>query len=266
MPRSGTLAPPGSSRGRTALHQQRGAPAIAELRIAVVQHEAATGPGAFAELLAQAAVRAGVVRAGQDPLPDSRSLDGAIVLGGSGRASAPAFAGERRWIRSLVAAGTPYLGICLGAQLLAAASGAAVPPVRQPEIGVGDVVLTEAARRDRVFRGLPGRLPVFRWHGDTFELPGGAVLLAASGDGLHQAFRLGPSAYGLQFHPEATARSVAAWPWAPGYLDQLQTAGADGGAVVAELAAEEPRLRALARAVLGSWLGLCAEAARATAR
>jgi GMP synthase-like glutamine amidotransferase len=261
MPRSGTLVPSGSVRARATLRRPDGAATIDALRIAVVQHEPATGPGSFGELLAQAGVEAGVVRPGQGPLPEAQALDGAIVLGGSRRASDPAFADERRWIRSLVAAGTPYLGVCLGAQLLAAAFGASVVPARRAEIGVGEVLLTDTARRDRVFGGLPGRLPVFRWHEDTFGLPSGAVLLAASGDGLHQAFRLGPSAYGVQFHPEATARSVAAWPFAPGYLDQLQTAGVDGGAMIAELADAEAGLRALARALLGSWLGLCAEVA-----
>jgi GMP synthase-like glutamine amidotransferase len=261
MPRSATLAPVGSRRARAGLVEQRGEPRIDELRIAVLQHEPATGPGSFGELLAAAGVEADVVEPGQDPLPDVPALDGAIVLGGSPRASGAAFADERRWIRDLVAAGTPYLGICLGAQLLAAAFGAAVVPAPRVQIGVGEVVLTDAARRDRVLGGLPGRLPVFRWHGDTFGLPSGAVLLAASGDGLHQAFRLGSSAYGLQFHPEATARAVAAWPWAPGYLDQLQAAGVDGGAMIAELAEEEAGLRALARALLGRWLGLCADAA-----
>ncbi|HEU0336024.1 MAG TPA: type 1 glutamine amidotransferase [Gaiellaceae bacterium] len=265
MPHSVTLTPPGSRRSRPARRERPGA-VIRGLRIAVVQHDPATGPGSFGELLAQAGVEAELIRAGEDPPPAPAGLDGAIALGGSARASDPAFADERRWIRRLVAGGTPYLGICLGAQLLAAAFGAAVVPARRPEIGVGEVFLTEAARGDRVFSGLPRRLPAFRWHGDTFGLPDGAVLLASSGDGLNQAFRLGPSAYGLQFHPEATARGVAAWPWEPGYLDQLQAAGVDGGEAVGKLAAEEPGLRALARALLGNWLGLCAEAAGTRAR
>jgi GMP synthase-like glutamine amidotransferase len=231
------------------------------LRVAVVQHETSTGLGAFTELLAGGGVEAEIFRGWQDPLPDPQAVDGVIVLGGSGRASDPALADSRHWIASVVAAETPYLGICLGAQLLADALGARVFPGRRPEIGIGDVFLTDAAGGDPLFGGLPARLRVFQWHEDTFTLPTGAVPLAGSIDYRYQAFRWGRHVYGLQFHPEATARAVAAWLWTPGYLDQLQTAGVDAGAVVAELAEEETRLRELAEVLLARWLAVCAGAA-----
>jgi GMP synthase-like glutamine amidotransferase len=231
------------------------------LRIAVVQHEPATSPGSFTELLADAGVEAVVVRTWQDALPDWRALDGVIVLGGSARATDPALADERRWIATLAAAQTPYLGVCLGAQLLAAALGATIFPGRRPAIGISDIFLTEGGQRDHLFASLPARMRVFRWHEDTFGLARGAMPLAGSIDYPYHAFRWGHYAYGLQFHPEATARGVAAWPWTPGYLDQLQTAGADAGAVIAELAEEEPSLRQLAAHILGRWLALCAAAA-----
>jgi GMP synthase-like glutamine amidotransferase len=237
------------------------------LRIAVLQHEPATGLGTFTEILAGAEVEIDVVRAWQDPLPEPRALDGVIVLGGGARASDPGLSDTRNWIATAAHARTPYLGICLGAQQLAAALGAHVFPGRRPEIGIRDVFLTDAARLDPLFGGFPGRLRVFQWHEDTFTLPTGAVPLAGSIDYRHQAFRWGPYAYGLQFHPEATARTVAAWPWTPRYLDQLQTAGIDAGALVAELAEEEPRLHQLSDVLLGRWLDVCAKAAavRATA-
>jgi GMP synthase-like glutamine amidotransferase len=230
-------------------------------RIAVLQHEPATGLGSFADLLAHAGAETEVVRTWQDPLPDARAFDGVIVLGGSAGASDPALAGVRCWIDSAVLAETPYLGICLGAQLLAAALGAPVFPGRRLEIGISDIFLTDGARRDPVFAGLPARLRVFQWHADTFDLPRGAVPLAGSIDYRYQAFRWGAYAYGLQFHPEATARTVALWPRTPRYLDQLQTAGVDAGPVVAELAAKEPQLRRRAATVLNGWLEVCAEAA-----
>jgi GMP synthase-like glutamine amidotransferase len=86
------------------------------------------------------------------------------------------------------------------------------------------------------------------------------VPLAGSIEYRYQAFRWGAVAYGVQFHPEATARTVAAWPWVPAYLDQLQAAGIDAGVLLAELAEEEPRLRELARRLLTRWLLVCARA------
>jgi GMP synthase-like glutamine amidotransferase len=231
-----------------------------DLRIAVIQHEPATGLGAFTELIAAAGVEADVVRAWQDPLPELEALDGVIVLGGSARATDPALAEERAWIAKVAAAGVPYLGVCLGAQLLAGGLGGRIVPARRPEIGIGQVFLTDAGRRDPLFDALPSPLTVFQWHGDTFDLPRGAVPLAGSLDYRYQAFRWGTVAYGVQFHPEVTARTVAAWPWVPAYLDQLQTAGIDAGLLLAELAREEPRLRELARRLLNSWLLVCARA------
>jgi GMP synthase-like glutamine amidotransferase len=231
-----------------------------DLRIAVVQHEPATSLGAFGDLLARAAVELELVRSWRDALPEPDELDGVIVLGGSMTASDTLLAHERRWI-GLLAERVPYLGICLGAQLLAAALGAAVFRGPRPEIGMHDVYLTDAARRDPLFTGLPGRLRVFQWHADTFALPSGAVPLAGSIGYRYQAFRSGALAYGVQFHPEATSQAVAGWPGTPGYLAQLETAGLDAQAVFSELEREEIALRRLAGRLLERWLGLCARVA-----
>lgn len=228
-----------------------------ELRIAVVQHEPATSLGSFAELLARASIEVEVVRAWRDVLPEPGELDGVIALGGSISAGDPDLADERRWIAAL-APRIPYLGICLGGQLLAAALGAPVGRGPRPEIGMHDVYLTDAARRDPLFAGLPGRLRVFEWHGDTFALPNGALPLAGSIAYRYQAFRWGRHAYGVQFHPEATAHAVAEWPLVPGYADQLAAAGLDAREVVSALGREEPGARRFAGSLLTRWLGLCA--------
>jgi GMP synthase-like glutamine amidotransferase len=230
------------------------------MRIAVVQHEPVTGVGAFGDLLARAGVEFELVRAWRDALPQPDKLDGVIALGGSMAASDASLADERRWIGGL-APRVPYLGICLGAQLLAAALGAAVYRGPRPEIGIHDVYLTDAARRDPLFMEVPRRSRVFQWHEDTFALPAGAVPLAGSIAFRYQAFRWGTGAYGVQFHPEATSREVAGWSHTPGYLAQLQTAELDAGTVVSELRREEPALRALAASLLERWLGLCARVA-----
>ncbi|MBE9063819.1 gamma-glutamyl-gamma-aminobutyrate hydrolase family protein [cf. Phormidesmis sp. LEGE 11477] len=114
---------------------------------------------------------------------------------------------EIEWIRRALAAELPYLGICLGAQLLAKVLGATVGPhaAAVEEIGYYPIYATEAGRSH-----FPDKMMVYHWHTEGFELPDGAVLIA-TGDDFHQAFRWGRHAYGLQFHPEITADMVDFW-------------------------------------------------------
>ena len=128
-----------------------------------------------------------------------------IALGGSLGAYDVRLLETRRWIRSAVLGGLPFLGICLGGQLLASALGASVAR-GHPELGIHDVFLSDAAEHDPLFAGLPRRLQVLGWHEDSFDLPSGAVPLAHSTACANQAFRVGAAAYGLQFHPEARVR------------------------------------------------------------
>jgi GMP synthase-like glutamine amidotransferase len=129
-------------------------------------------------------------------------------------------------VRDAVLAGQPFLGVCLGGQLLASVLGARVARGR-PEVGVHDVFLTRAAEHDPLFAGLPARLPALGWHEDCFELPAGAVPLAGSVHRTYQAFRFGPAAYGLQFHPEVRVDDLARWRHVPGYRDLSSRAGSD---------------------------------------
>ena len=85
---------------------------------------------------------------------------------------------ESRFLQQAAATGVPVLGICLGAQMIAKAAGAAVTKNRVEEVGWSTVTLTAAAAGDPLFRGLPAVVPVFQWHGDTFAIPDGGVLLA----------------------------------------------------------------------------------------
>lgn len=121
--------------------------------------------------------------------------------------------GERDLIRTAVTAGVPFLGICLGAQLLATACGGEVRPARGgPELGVHPVALQAGATDDLLLGGLGASLDVVQWHHDeVLELPLGATLLASSVACPVQAFRLGARAWGLQFHIEATAEVVTGW-------------------------------------------------------
>lgn len=149
-------------------------------------------------------------------LPHLEELRGLVVMGGpmgvSDTASHPYLADELALLAGAVAADLPVLGVCLGAQLLAAALGGTVYRGAQPEIGPGTVTLSNAGQTDPVL-GVARRaeLPVMHWHQDTFELPAGAVGLAGSDLYANQAFRVGARAYGLQFHVEVDRALVDGW-------------------------------------------------------
>ncbi|MBX7148672.1 type 1 glutamine amidotransferase [bacterium] len=114
-------------------------------------------------------------------------------------------------IRMAYTAGKPVLGICLGAQMIAKAFEAKVVKNTEKEIGWYPLNLTPAGETDAVFSSFSKTETVFQWHGDTFNLPHGAVLLASSPLCQNQAFRLGKNIYGLQFHVEVSAAMVAEW-------------------------------------------------------
>jgi GMP synthase-like glutamine amidotransferase len=232
------------------------------LRIAVLQHEPETGLGAFAGMLDEAGVDYEVLEtSGATPLPGVVGFDGAIALGGSLGVHEARLLQARDWIRDAVLRDTPFLGICLGGQLLATALGGFVGRGSRPEVGVHDVFLTHAAKLDPLFGGLPRRFPVFGWHEDAFTLPRRAIPLAGSVAYEHQAFRFGPSAYGLQFHPEVRPDDLARWAAVPGYTGLLERAGADWDEVRSALEQAAPELDALAEELLERWLYLVAGAA-----
>jgi GMP synthase-like glutamine amidotransferase len=208
--------------------------------VAVVRHVAHEGPGLVADVLAAAGLAPELVRMDEgEPLPgldEVGDLDGLVVLGGPMGVhdddAHPWLADERRLLAAAVDAGIGVLGICLGAQQLAAALGAPVTTGTLPEVGPGSVVLTAAGRRDPLFGPEYGGLgspevACVHWHGDTFELPAGAVHLAATRAYPHQAFRVGERAYGLQFHVEVDGPLAAGWgPHLPAgvVLDPLRLA------------------------------------------
>jgi GMP synthase (glutamine-hydrolysing) len=183
----------------------------------VLQHVAYEGPGAIASAIAIASAGVDVVRVdlGQ-PVPGPtavRAIAGLVALGGpmGVHDDLPWLEPERALLRAAAESGLPVLGVCLGAQQLAAALGAEVTTGPEPEVGVGEVHLTVAALDDPVFAPAPSPLPCVHWHNDTFSLPEGAVRLAGNQAYENQAFRVGDCAYGLQFHVEVTGALVAHW-------------------------------------------------------
>jgi GMP synthase (glutamine-hydrolysing) len=167
--------------------------------------------------------------------PPPRPIDdyGAVlVFGGAMHADEDA---RHPWLREedlllqrLLDLHVPTLGVCLGAQLLAKAAHAPVHPAPRPEIGWHEVELTDEAASDSVFARLPERFHAFQWHYYTYGVPAGAVELARS-EICTQAFRLGPSVWGVQFHPEVTREQIQSW---------LETDGFNEGVDVERVAAE----------------------------
>ena len=156
---------------------------------------------------------------------DANDYSGLIVMGGPQSANdpLPALAAEIELISHCVQAELPVLGICLGAQLIAKTLGARVYVNATKEIGWEPVFFTDAAQRDPVFSGLPSPTIFFHWHGETFDLPGGAEWLAYSARCRQQAFRYGRNVYGIQFHPEITPEMIADWSAQPANCGDVDT-------------------------------------------
>lgn len=191
-------------------------------RAVVLTHVPHEGPGRLAKLLVQNGYALDVLELhGGTPVPARVAReDLLIVMGGpmgvedAGRPEFPFLGPEIALLTQRIEENAPVLGICLGAQLLAAASGAAVYPMKRSdgerlrEVGWGPVQFHRTNTPEPVLDGLPAEVPVLHWHGDTFDLPAGAELLASSAVCKHQAYRLGSKLFGLQFHCETTAEDV----------------------------------------------------------
>ncbi len=118
---------------------------------------------------------------------------------------------EDVFIKEVIKKNIPFFGVCLGAQLLAKAAGAKVYKAAEEEIGWSKIKLTQEGKKDKIFSGLDAdTLDVFQWHGDTFDIPKGGILLAEGDKVRNQAFRIG-NAYGFQFHIEVDEAKLAEW-------------------------------------------------------
>jgi GMP synthase (glutamine-hydrolysing) len=185
--------------------------------IVVFQHDPFEDLGFFAEILERQKVNYRVIRLfhGEMPAEDWEQLRALIVLGGPMSAhqeeSYPFLRWEKTIIRAAIDESVPVLGICLGAQLVAAAVGTAVFHGRVREIGWSPISITPYGQVDSLLGYLPENATVFQWHGEGFDLPPRAVRLASSVHYENQAFRLGRNIYGLQFHLEVTPRMIERW-------------------------------------------------------
>lgn len=183
------------------------------LRVHVLQHMPNEGLGSIAGWLDCAGAAVSFTRFYETAeLPPVAGIDLVIALGGpmsvNDEAALPWLVAEKQFLREAMQHGVAVLGICLGAQLIASALGARVYPNTQKEIGWFPV--TGIGGREGCFR-FPPVIDVFHWHGETFELPPGAVLLARSEACEHQAFQIGSNIIGLQFHLETDPASAQAF-------------------------------------------------------
>jgi GMP synthase (glutamine-hydrolysing) len=230
------------------------------MRVLVLQHIACEPPGEFEDVLLERGAEIHRVELDEgEPLPGSAEFDLIVAMGGpmsvNDEQDHPWLVDEKRLIRDAVQAGTPFWGACLGVQLLASSLGATVYAGATPEVGILAVTLTDEAMADPVFAGLPRDLPTLQWHGDTFDLPAGAVRLAGSAAYPNQAFRYG-SAYGVQFHLEVSAPMAREWAEVPAYTDYLERTLGPGSAarLFDEFDAAEQAMRQAGRGIFQRFL------------
>ncbi|HIF63095.1 MAG TPA: type 1 glutamine amidotransferase [Deltaproteobacteria bacterium] len=190
-------------------------------KILVFQHVAHELLGTLNPLLKDSGFRIRYVNFDRDPAarPSLDGYFGLVVLGGPMNVDQvdlyPFLAVEVELVAEALQRGMPVLGICLGAQILARALGADVRPHHSKEIGWYQINPTPAGADDPVFAGMSDTEHIFQWHGDTFDIPSGAVHLASSPDCENQAFRYGDTAYGFQFHLEVDRPMVERWLTVP---------------------------------------------------
>ena len=182
----------------------------------ILQQTHAEGPGKITSWLEGLHQEPEIIELWHQELPpDCTQYAGLVIMGGPMGANDgrrfPFLEKEMALIREWVESGRPLLGICLGSQLMAKALGGTVFRGEQWEVGWLPIKFTAASCEDPVFKGCPEEFTVFQWHHDTFALPEGAVLLASSDFYENQAFRYGPKAYALQFHPEMTEELIHLW-------------------------------------------------------
>jgi len=234
------------------------------VRVLAIVHEASAPLGVFADSARShgAALEEWHISNGSPAPRDAGEYDAVISLGGAMHPdqadSYPWLAQEKLLLGELLESGTPLLGVCLGAQLLADAAGAPARRAEEPEIGWIEAELTASGARDPLLSPLPSRFSAFAWHSYVCPLPEGATALAHSPACL-QAFRTGERAWGIQFHAEVSGEDAEGW---------IEDFRSDPDAI--ELPLDWQQLRAQTRASIGAWnelgRGLCVRFLEAAAR
>jgi GMP synthase (glutamine-hydrolysing) len=223
------------------------------VRVLLVAHGEEIAPGWLEDALVQVGAEHETVDPSRGDAIPSGDWEKVIVLGGHMGAydveDLPWLEDEKAFIKQRIAAGTPLLGVCLGAQLIADVGGGRAFRADRTELGMVTIQPTETGSTDPVLANIDG--PVVAWHHDTFELPPEAELLGVTDDYPH-AFRLG-SALGVQFHPEVTPDMFRTWA-SLAAEGELEGAGVDPESFARDLDADSDRLRRQAVAFFRTWL------------
>jgi GMP synthase (glutamine-hydrolysing) len=186
---------------------------LAGIQVLILKNDVVDPAGLLGTILEEHGITYREVDVEREALP-AIDYEALVVMGGPQYANENLayLVAEKALMRNALERSIPLFSVCLGGQLLASVCGAEVKRHGDTEIGFYEVQLTEEGRQDPLFKGLEGTShSVFQWHNDTFDLPAGAVLLEAGDTTRYQAFRYGPHAYGLQYHPELTEGLLRLW-------------------------------------------------------
>lgn len=192
------------------------------MSVLILKNIAAEGPATIAEYLCEKGIPYRVVELETEAAPDTEQYDTLVMMGGpmSVNDDISYIRREEELVREFIAKDKRVFGVCLGAQIMAKAFGAAVYVGPQKEIGWYDIELTSEGEDDPLMRLLAAgsstdsisrKIKVFQWHGETFDIPAGAERIASSGLYPNQAFRFNGKAYAFQFHIEVTKDLIYEW-------------------------------------------------------
>lgn len=195
-------------------------------RVLVLQHTWEDPAGYLGELLEEYHIDYDIIEVESQSVPDPTEYAAVIALGGPQHVYAaehyPYLEQEKTQLRRVLEENIPYLGICLGGQLLADIVQGQVRRHTMTEIGFFDVQITEAGQTDPLYAHLPGYQKIFHSHQDVIDLPTDAVLLATSAATKNQAFRYGQYAYGLQYHIELSPDVLDIWLYHPEFRESTR--------------------------------------------